>query len=93
MVSDDGIAACLEARTGKILWRKRVGGSFRASPIYNNGNLYLFDLDGEAVVIRADRKFELVATNRLENGCQASPAASGNELFVRTTKHLYCVEQ
>ncbi len=93
MVSDDGIAACLEARTGKILWRKRVGGSFRASPIYNKGNLYLFDLDGEAVVIRADRKFELVATNRLENGCQASPAASGNELFVRTTKHLYCVEQ
>jgi outer membrane protein assembly factor BamB len=91
LVSDDGIAACLDAGTGEIIWRKRLGGGFRASPIYSNGYLYFFNLDGEGWVIRAAREFELVASNQLDNGCQASPAVSGNDLFVRTTKHLYCL--
>lgn len=92
LVGDDGVATCVEANTGEVVWRKRIGGSFRSSPVYAQGRIYCFDLDGACTVIEAGREFKQLATNELDHGCQASPAISGNDLFVRTTQYLYCIE-
>jgi outer membrane protein assembly factor BamB len=92
LVSDEGVAACLDALTGEFVWRKRLGGSYRASAVCARDRLYFFNLEGQATVLSAKRHFELLAVNTLDHGCQASPAIVGNALLMRTTRHLYCIE-
>lgn len=97
MVNDKAILTCLEARTGKTIWRERLDGDFSASLIAANGFVYCFNEanrekePGKCFVIEASDKYKPVATNKLDTGCMASAAASGNELFVRTKTHLYCL--
>jgi outer membrane protein assembly factor BamB len=92
MVSNEGIASCVDALTGEMVWSERIGGNFMASPIYADGRLYVSSMQGETTVMRAGRTFELLAENRLESGCLASPAVSGKALFLRTKTHLYRIE-
>lgn len=92
MIGDTGIASCLDAKTGQLVWMQRVGGEFSASPIYADGKIWLFDEEGKAKVIEPGRSFRLLAENRLDEGCLASPAVSGRALFVRTRTHLYRLE-
>lgn len=87
-----GIIACIDAKTGKYHWVERVGGNFTATPLYANGHVYFFDEKGTTTVVKASAKFEKVATNKLESGFMASPAVSGDALFLRTRKSLYRLE-
>lgn len=93
LVNDDGIAACVDAREGAGIWTHRLGGKYSASPLYNQGRVYFFDEDGETRVIEASGEFKLLATNKLDAGCMASPAVAGDALFVRTKTHLYRIEE
>ena len=92
LVADDGVAACLEARTGEEIWRERLGDNFSASPIHANGRVYFFDQRGRATVVEASRTYKVLATNQLDDGFMASPAVSGNALYLRTRSHLYRIE-
>jgi outer membrane protein assembly factor BamB len=91
MVSDKGIASCLDAKTGKLEWRERLDGEFSASPIFAGGNVYFCGQVGKTYVVKADREYTPVAENRLADGFMASPAVAGNDLILRTTKALYCI--
>lgn len=93
LVSDEGVAACLEALTGKTLWRRRLNGSYRASPVSAQERIYFFNLEGQTTVIQAGPQFKLLAENQLDDGCQASAAIVGEALYVRTTQHLYCIAE
>lgn len=55
--------------------------------------LYYCSRDGTTVVIAAEPPFDVLAVNRLEEPIDASPVASGKQLFIRTTRALYCLEQ
>jgi len=90
-VDDAGVGACLEAKTGKQLWTERLGGRTCASPVYANGMIYVFDEDGKGTVVATGPDFKKIATNQLNAGCMASPAIAGDQLFVRTKTHLYCI--
>lgn len=92
MVDDSGVAACVDAHTGEEYWRKRLGGNFSASPIHSDGRIYFLDEDGKATVVKADREYEVLATSELADGFMASPAVSGDALFLRTRSHLYRIE-
>ena len=91
-VSDNGIARCLEAKSGKQLWQKRIPGNYSASPTFAEGRIYFFSEDPVATVIAPGREFEKLSENELEAGCLASPAVAGRALFVRTKSHLYRIE-
>jgi len=91
MVSDSGIFSCLEAETGREVWQKRLSGNFWASPICAAGRLYFPNQEGTTVVLQAGRDFKLLAQNKLDDGCYASPAIWGNDLILRTRTHLYCI--
>ena len=93
MVDHGGRATCLDAKSGKPLWRKRIGGSHCASPIFANGRIYYFDREGKTSVIAAKAEFEELASNELESGFMASPAVIGNALILRTTTHVYRIEE
>jgi outer membrane protein assembly factor BamB len=87
-----GVITCVEAKTGEVVSQQRVGGTYWASPIYADGRLYFFDEAGNGHVIAAGRTGKKLATNKLNDGCRASPAVAGNALFVRTLTHLYRME-
>jgi outer membrane protein assembly factor BamB len=93
VIHDRGTASCLEASTGKLVWHKRLGGNFSSSPIYADGKIYLMNEEGVTSVLKSGRQFEVLATNRLNEGCLASPAVSGNALLIRTKAHLYRIER
>jgi len=92
MVSDSGAATCVEVATGKLVWRERLGGTYAASPIYVDGRLYFCNQQGKTIVLKPGRTREVLATNKLDEGCLASPAVDGKALFLRTKTHLYRIE-
>ena len=93
VVSDRGIASCLEARSGKLHWRQRLGGSFSASPVYADGRIYFLNESGETSVVKAGTSFELLARNPLPGRTLASIAVADGAIFLRTATHLYRIEQ
>ncbi|MBK5293835.1 MAG: PQQ-binding-like beta-propeller repeat protein [Acidobacteriia bacterium] len=90
---DNGVLVCLDGKTGKELYRKRLGGACNSSPIAGNGRIYFSNNDGVTFVVKAGREFELLATNNLGERITASPAVSGNELFYRTDSHVYSISE
>lgn len=92
MVSDGGVASCLDAKTGATHWSERVGGTYSASPLYANGLIYLQDEDGKATVLKASTEFETVTTNAIGERTLASYGVTGKALLVRSDKHLYRIE-
>ena len=81
--------SCLEAATGKERWSGNIPGQHMASPIAADGHIYLFNTTGGGAVVALGDTFNLVATNKLTEGCMASPAVAGNSLIVRTRTRLY----
>ena len=93
MVSDNGVALALDAKTGEEIWRRRLGGSFYASPVAGDGCMFAFSRDGKGHVLAADREGKLLATNKLDGKIDATPAIVGKALYVRTGTHLYRIEK
>jgi outer membrane protein assembly factor BamB len=92
LISDDGIASCVDARTGNERWRNRLGGGYSASPVYADGRIYFLSEEGETAVIAPGKQFKLLATNRLEGGqTLASMAIVEGAIFIRTRTNLYCI--
>jgi outer membrane protein assembly factor BamB len=89
VVSDIGIASCLDAKTGKTLWQQRLEGNYSASPILADGRVYFLSEEGVATVIAPGTAFEKLATNVLDGATLASMAVSDRSIFIRTGTHLY----
>lgn len=90
-----GQLTCVDAKTGKAYFAaSRVPGikETYASPIAAGGHIYLTGRDGTIVVIEDSDKLKVLATNSMNEGVDATPAAVDNELFVRGAKHLFCFE-
>jgi outer membrane protein assembly factor BamB len=93
LVSDDGIALCIDAKTGENVWRNRLGGNYSASPILVGDKLYFCSEEGVTTVIRAGREFEELARNDLEEATLASPAAAEEAIFIRTAAAIYRIQE
>lgn len=91
MNSDDGVLSCREAATGEVLWLKRIGREYAASPIYASGRIYFFSVNGDIITLQPGREFKLLAETKLGDGFMASPAVAGDTLTLRSKSMLYCV--
>jgi outer membrane protein assembly factor BamB len=89
MISDNGIATCLDAKTGTEVWKARLSGNFSASPVYADGRIYFLSEEGEAVVIAPGKQFKALSINQLDGETLASMAISGGSIFIRSRTHLY----
>ncbi len=93
LVNRRGIATCLEAKTGKLVWKERLDGDFSASPIYAKDHIYLFNEDATTIIIRPTRKLDIVSVNKLASQpLMATPAVDGNAFIIRTASYLYRIE-
>lgn len=92
MVSDGGIASCMDAKTGQVHWQERVGGNYSASPLLANGRIYLQSEEGVGTVLKPGREFVKLAANDLGERSLASYAAADGALFIRTAEHLFKIQ-
>ena len=92
-ISDKGILSSINARTGKLRWRKRIGGNFSASPIVSKGLVFVFDREGKTTIVRPGKTARIIAVNELDEGLMASAAIAKNALILRTSGHLYCIAE
>jgi outer membrane protein assembly factor BamB len=86
-----GTLECIEARTGKLVWKERMSGNLWGSLLLADEKLYVSNLEGDTFVVRAGLQFELLAKNSLGETIHAAPTPSNGELLLRTYKHLYCI--
>jgi len=91
MASEMGIVNALDPANGQSIWRERIGGVFTASPVAGDGKIYLASESGEVVVLRAGRKPDIVARNRLNTHIVASPAIARGRLFFRGDDELIAI--
>lgn len=92
---NNGVLSCVDAATGKpLIDAERLNdlmGGVYASPVSADGRIYLAGRDGKTVVIKQSDKIEILATNKLDDRFDASPAIVGKDLFLRGHQSLYCI--
>jgi outer membrane protein assembly factor BamB len=96
MVDDRGLVTCLNLKTGALIWgpEATTEGIVSASPILVDGKLYIINEKGVTSIVSVGSEFKLLQMNELDGTYTlASPAVSGSQLFIRTSTHLYCIEE
>jgi hypothetical protein len=88
-VNSRNMMMCIDAKTGEEIWSKHVTADYDASPLYINGNIWFFSAKGDIVVLKAGRKYEVVAQNKTDSGIFATPAVLRNSMILRTQNFLY----
>jgi outer membrane protein assembly factor BamB len=94
MATDNGSLVCLDAKTGQTVWGpEETGlGTTSASPVLADDKIYLIAESGVTAVVATGPQFKLLAKNDLDGSYTlASPAVSGDRLYIRTAERLYCI--
>lgn len=86
--TDSGVVSCLDAETGKVHWRERVGGDFYSSPLWIEGRLYGISKRGEVVILAASREFAELGKVDLGEKTFATPAVVDGVMYFRTQSRL-----
>lgn len=94
--TDPGMAECWELESGRLVWEERLRGPGPkgdnwSSMVLADGRLYTVNQGGDALVLRASPKFEVLSTNSLHEPTIASMAISDGQIFIRTHRNLWCV--
>jgi outer membrane protein assembly factor BamB len=82
---------CIDAKTGKPVYTKRLTSKYNASPVYAGGNIYFTSTKGETLVIKEGKKLEIVSRNKLKGEVFATPAISDKSIIIRAGTSLYCI--
>ena len=92
LVNDAGVASAWDVKTGKQLWSERLSGKkHHASAVAADGRIYLTSDEGMTFVLKAGDEYELLAKNPLSEPVFSSPAFSDGDIFIRGSKHLWCI--
>lgn len=90
-----GVACCLEAATGRMVYEERIPGTgqFYPSPILAEGKLFCPSRRNGVFVLAAKPQYELLARNDLgdRSSFDASPAVDGSRVLLRSDRFLYCI--
>jgi outer membrane protein assembly factor BamB len=93
--ANQALLTILDIKTGKaVVDRERLdaASSFYGSPVAAAGRIYLTDRTGTTLVLRQGDRVEVLATNKLGDPIDASPALVGRQMFLRGERYLYCIE-
>lgn len=91
-VNDAGMAGCIEAKTGKMVWFERLaGGKVYASPVLIDGKVYVVSEKGDVLVFAADTSFKVLGKSSVGEPVIASPAVANGKLYIRGSQNLFCI--
>ena len=83
-VLDNGVAMCWECKTGKVMWKERLGRPVSGSPVLVGDHIYSGDETGQFFIFKADPKaFEILAKNQLGDETLSTPVICGGQIFAR----------
>jgi outer membrane protein assembly factor BamB len=88
------ILSCYDAQSGKAHFvRERLSGinGVYASPVGVAGRVYVVGRNGVTTVLKNSGTLEILATNTLDDGFDASPAIIGDEIYLKGRASLYCI--
>jgi len=92
VVNDEGLASAWDIKTGKQLWRERLGGHQTGSGIVANGKIFFTDDTGMTFVIQPSaEKLDVIQKNPLGERVFSSPGFTDGQIFLRGEKHLFCI--
>ena len=91
LVRDGGILSAIDAGSGKVIYRKRLGagGHYGSSPVIANDHLYVISQQGVVSVVKTGDDFELVHQFDFQQRVSATPAIDTSTIYIRTENHLY----
>ena len=87
-VSDNGVASCVDARTGERHWMERLGGNFSASPVLVNDHILFISETGVATWVKPSKDFEVAGKNEVSGRTFATPAFANDAMYLRTDEAL-----
>jgi outer membrane protein assembly factor BamB len=93
---DRGMLGCFDARTGKEIYKERLGAganAFTASPWAYDGKIFCLSEDGDTFVVQAGPEFKVLSKNSLDEMCMATPAIAEGSLIIRTLSKLYRISR
>ncbi len=93
IISDGGIAAALDARTGEEQWTERIEGNYSASPILVEDRIYFSSQEGLTTVIAAGPEFKVLAENEIDGQIMASLIPLPGQLLLRSDTALYKIAE
>lgn len=96
MLNDNGVFRCLDLETGRALYepQRLTTGSYSPSPLLADGRVYALSEDATMTVLSATDRFEILAVNKLDDAYTlSSPVAAGRQIFIRTSRALYCIAE
>ena len=94
LANNDAKLTCLDSKTGSPNYEaERLEGVFSvyASPVAAKDRLYVLGREGACAVLKKGPKLEILATNKLDEKTDASPALAGKDIFIRGRQNLYCI--
>ncbi|MFN2445287.1 MAG: PQQ-binding-like beta-propeller repeat protein [Vicinamibacterales bacterium] len=94
--TNNGLLSAFDAKTGTPyynLQRLEKAPNVFASPVAAAGRIYIPGRDGTTVVLKHGPRFEVLAENTLDEGFDASPALVDEEIYLRGSRHLYCIAE
>ena len=94
VLQNQGLFDCYNLATGEEVYRERIphnGSGFSASPVGSDGKIFLSSEDGDVFVVKAGRRFSIIAQNSIGEPVMATPAISGGKLFVRGQHNVFAI--
>ena len=95
VLTDSGMLSAFDAKTGTPYYQQmRLPRpyNFKSSPVGANGKLCLASENGDVIVVKMGRTFEVLATSTLQDQVFiATPAIVDGEIYLRGESTLFCV--
>ena len=94
VLQNQGLFDCYNLATGEEVYRERIphnGSGFSASPVGSDGKIFLSSEDGDVFVVKAGRRFSIIAQNSIGEPVMATPAISDGKLFVRGQHNVFAI--
>jgi len=98
--ADNGVAICWNVESGDEVWKKRLGGTFTASPVLVGDRMYAVNESGRTYVTTISPEgMEIIAKNDLGDQVYATPTIIGGRIYMRVAEEaegrrqefLYCL--
>ena len=92
LVSDGGIATCIDAPTGEEIWKGNLRDTFFSSPIRIDDRILAVSRRAQVISFKASDAFEVLGSTLINQPTHSTPIVDDERLYLRTDSHLYCLK-
>jgi outer membrane protein assembly factor BamB len=87
-----GNVFCLEAATGRKLWKHDTNGQIWGSPLVADGKVYVGNEEGEVFILELTREKSLLFTAAFDVSVYSSPIFANGVLYIATNRELLAIQ-